>query len=75
MGRQISRNLKRKALDSCVVPSSTYGLETVPCSNKKTTTWQTTCLRGQTTRMDQEDRYCTKKGEKENERSKIIQWN
>ena len=31
-GRQISRKLKGKVLDSCVVPASTYGLETLTLS-------------------------------------------
>ena len=32
MGRKISRKLKGKVLDSCVVPASTYGLETLALS-------------------------------------------
>ena len=32
MDRQISRKLKGKVLDSCVVPASTYGLETLALS-------------------------------------------
>ena len=32
MDRKISRKLKRKVLDSCVVPASTYGLETLALS-------------------------------------------
>ena len=31
-GRKISRKLKGKVLDSCVVPASTYGLETLALS-------------------------------------------
>ena len=32
MDRKISRKLKGKVLDSCVVPASTYGLETLALS-------------------------------------------
>ena len=32
MDRNISRKLKGKVLDSCVVPASTYGLETLALS-------------------------------------------
>ena len=32
MDRKISRKLKGKVLDSCVVPASTYGMETLALS-------------------------------------------
>ena len=37
MDRTISRKLKGEVLDSCVVPASTYGLETLALSEQRST--------------------------------------